>query len=215
MEQQLEQTPPPQTEPPPVPVLQTPVHEERGKKRDREESTPTSGSSQIPEAKRQKVDSPIVEEIIKEILESPRKEAEDSQQAATSSFQQEQGLQLGMEVSSYIPQTKKPSSTKASLKEIKAQNELLRVEVYKQFLKATATKQEKLMSVYDIHKEKMILDHFKPKVPDPKSTADFVKTRLEVMAKDIHPMDQIELHKQTGEMVYATLVEKATRAHEF
>ena len=27
-------------------------------------------------------------------------------------------------------------------------------------------------------------------------------------------MDQIELHKQTGEMVYATLVERATMAHE-
>jgi len=70
------------------------------------------------------------------------------------------------------------------------------------------------MSVYDIQEEKMILSHFKPKVPDPQSTADFVKTRLEVMAKDIHPMDQIELHKKTGEMVYATLVDRATMAHE-
>jgi len=34
------------------------------------------------------------------------------------------------------------------------------------------------------------------------------------MAKDIHPMDQIELHKQTGEMVYATLADRATLAHE-
>jgi len=34
------------------------------------------------------------------------------------------------------------------------------------------------------------------------------------MAKDIHPMDQIELHKQTGEMVYATLANRATLAHE-
>jgi len=37
---------------------------------------------------------------------------------------------------------------------------------------------------------------------------------LEVLAKDIHPMDQIELHKQTGEMVYATLADKAMLAHE-
>jgi len=34
------------------------------------------------------------------------------------------------------------------------------------------------------------------------------------MAKDIHPMDQIELHKQTGEMVYATSTDRATLAHE-
>lgn len=94
-----------------------------------------------------------------------------------------------MEVSSSSQQSKKPSSTKASFREIKAQNDLLRVEVYKQFIKATPAKQERLMSVYDIQEEKMILSHFKPTVPQPKSAADFVKTRLEVMEKDIHPMD--------------------------
>ena len=119
-----------------------------------------------------------------------------------------------MEVSSSTQQSKKPSSTKASFKQIKAQDDLLRIEVYKQFLKATPAKQERLMSVYDIQEEKMILSHFKPKVPQPQSAADFVRTRVEVMAKDIHPMDQIELHKQTGDMVYATLVDRATMAHE-
>jgi len=70
------------------------------------------------------------------------------------------------------------------------------------------------MSVYDIKEEKMVLSHFKRKVPQPKSAADFVRTRVEVMAKDINPMDQIELHKQIGEMVYDTVVDKATMAHE-
>ena len=70
------------------------------------------------------------------------------------------------------------------------------------------------MSVYDIKEEKIILSHFKPTIPQPKSAADFENTRVEVMAKDIHPMDQIELHKKTGEMVYATLVDRATMAHE-
>jgi len=60
----------------------------------------------------------------------------------------------------------------------------------------------------------MILSHFKPKIPQPQTTADYVKTNLEVLAKGIHPMDQIELHKQTGEMVYATLADKAILAHE-
>ena len=35
-----------------------------------------------------------------------------------------------------------------------------------------------------------------------------------MLAKDIHPLDQIELHKQTGEMVYSTLTEKAKFAHQ-
>lgn len=33
------------------------------------------------------------------------------------------------------------------------------------------------------------------------------------MAKDIHPMDQIELHKQTREMIYSTLTGKAVMTH--
>ena len=127
MEQPQTQAPIQQTEAPTVPALQTPAHEERGKKRDREESTPASGSTQQTEAKRQKVDSPVIEEISEEILESPRKEKEDIQQTATSSFQQEKERQHGMEVSSSTQQSKKPSSTKATFNEIKAQNELLRV----------------------------------------------------------------------------------------
>ena len=98
--------------------------------------------------------------------------------------------------------------------EIKAQNELLRVQLYDQFLKTTASKQQRLMASYDFKEEKMILSHFKPKIPQPQTTADYIKTNLEVLSKDIHPMDQMELHKKTGEMVYATLADKATLAHQ-
>ena len=59
----------------------------------------------------------------------------------------------------------------------------------------------------------MILSPFKPKIPQPQTAADYIRTNLEVLAKDIHPMDQIEIHKQTGEMVYATLVDKAMLTH--
>ena len=123
-------------------------------------------------------------------------------------------MQLGLEVSSSSHQNQKPKGTKASFKQIKAANELLRAEVYKEFIDATLAQQEILMSVYDFKEEKMIFSHFKPKGPQPKTAADFIKTRVEVLARDIHPMDQIELHKQTREMVYATLVEMATLAHE-
>jgi len=58
------------------------------------------------------------------------------------------------------------------------------------------------------------MSYFKPKVQQPQSAADFIRTNLEVLAKDIHPMDQIELHKQTGEMVNSTLVNKAMLAHQ-
>ena len=125
------QTPPPQTEPLTAPVLQTPAHEERGIKREREESTPLSGSSHQPEAKRQRADSPGVEDITEDVLNSTAKDRESSQHTGTSSFQQEQTLQVSLEVASQSQQSKKPKSTKASFKQIKAQNELLRAEVYK------------------------------------------------------------------------------------
>lgn len=74
--------------------------------------------------------------------------------------------------------------------------------------------QQRLMPAYDIKEGKMIMSYFKPKVQQPLLVADSIRMNLEVLAKDIHPMDQIELHKQTGEMVYSTLADKAMLAHK-
>ena len=46
-----------------------------------------------------------------------------------------------MEVSSSTQQSKRPPGIKTAFMEIKAQNELLRVQLYDQFLKATPAKQ--------------------------------------------------------------------------
>ena len=77
----------------------------------------------------------------------------------------------------------------------------------------TPTNKQRLMFAYDIKEGKMILSHFKPKVQQPQSATDYIRTNLEVLAKDIHPMDQIELHKKTGDMVYSTLADKAMLAY--
>jgi len=69
------------------------------------------------------------------------------------------------------------------------------------------------MSAYDIKEGKMIMSYFKPKVQQPRSAVDYLKKKFEVMEKDIHPLDQIELHKQMGEMNYSTLTGKAMMAH--
>ena len=68
------------------------------------------------------------------------------------------------------------------------------------------------MSAYDIKEGKMIMSYFKPKVQQPQLAVDYIRTNLEVLAKDIHPIDQIELHKRTGEMAYSTLADKAMLA---
>lgn len=70
------------------------------------------------------------------------------------------------------------------------------------------TNQQRLMSAFDVSEGKMIMSHFLPAVAQPQSHADYIRTNLEVLAKDIHPMDKIELDKQTGEMFYASLADK-------
>jgi len=69
------------------------------------------------------------------------------------------------------------------------------------------------MAAYDIQEGQMTLSHFRPTIQQPQSAADYIRTNLEVLSRDIHPMDQIESHKQTGEMVYSTLADKAILAH--
>ena len=68
------------------------------------------------------------------------------------------------------------------------------------------------MSAYDIKEGKIIMSYFKPKVKQTQSVADYLRTNFEVMKKYIHPLDQIELHKQTREMIYSTLTGKAMMA---
>lgn len=42
-------------------------------------------------------------------------------------------------------------------------------------------------------------------IPHPKLAVDYKKTTFEFETKDIHPIDQMEMHKQIGEMMYSTL----------
>lgn len=160
------------------------------------------------------------EEIIEEIIKSPRSERATNPQTSpvvetsTSTHGQQLGKQHSAEISSTGPQSKQGSDIKRTFMDIKAQNEPVRLQLYDRFLKMTPTKQQRLMSTYDIKEGKMILSHFKPKVQQPQSAVDYIRTNLEALAKDTHLLDQIELHKQTGEMVYSTLVDKAMLAQQ-
>jgi len=110
---------------------------------------------------------------------------------STNSHRQEMEKQHSVEVSSTRPQSKQGSDIKRTFTNIKAQNEPIILQLYNQFLKMTPTKQQRLMSTYDIKEGKMILSHFKPKVQEPQSAVDYIRINLEVLAKAIHPMDQI------------------------
>jgi hypothetical protein len=58
----------------------------------------------------------------------------------------------------------------------------------------------------------MQVSFLQPTVQQPKTSADYKKTDFEVLARDVHPIDQIEFHKQAGEMIYSTLTGKAMAA---
>lgn len=76
------------------------------------------------------------------------------------------------------------------------------------------TNHTRLMSTFDIKQGKMQMSFLKQTVQQPKSMANYLKTNFDVLTKDIHPIDQIELHKKTGEMVYSTLTSTTITAHQ-
>jgi len=117
-----------------------------------------------------------------------------------------------VEVSSSRQQSRQSFDIKKVFTDIKARNELVRYHLYNQLLRMAPTNQQRLMATYDIQEGKMTLIHFRPIMQQPKSISDYIRTNLEVFSKDIHPMDQIELHKQIREMVYSTLANKTFMA---
>jgi hypothetical protein len=52
-------------------------------------------------------------------------------------------------------------------------------------------------------------------VSDPKVISDYKRATFEFQAKDVHPEDQMDLHKQTGEMVFHTLAHASASAAKF
>jgi hypothetical protein len=45
--------------------------------------------------------------------------------------------------------------------------------------------------------------------------SDYKRATFEFQAKDVHPADQMDLHKQTGEMIFHTLAQASTSASKF
>ena len=73
-EQGQGQVPPAQKKALEIPILQTPLNEERGKKRDRQEDTPINGPEEQPGEKRQRLNPLSEEEFIQESTDSLKEE---------------------------------------------------------------------------------------------------------------------------------------------
>lgn len=48
----------------------------------------------------------------------------------------------------------------------------------------------------------------------PKTTSNFKRVDFELLARDIHPIDHIKLHKQARGMIYSTMKGKAIAPHQ-
>ena len=84
-------------------------------------------------------------------------------------------------------------------------NELLKTNTYYQFLKQTSRSQSRLLLAFDSEKGRMRMEFLEAQIHQPKSASDYKKTSFEFDAKKIHPIDQMEIHKQTSEMIFSTL----------
>jgi hypothetical protein len=49
-------------------------------------------------------------------------------------------------------------------------------------------------------------------VPDPKAITDYKRAMFEFHTRYVHPTDQMDLHRQTGEMVFSTMANASTSA---
>lgn len=199
----------PQTEVPPrtdtnvdTSVLQTPQKEDLTRKRERE--TPQT-SSFIRGEKRQRLNDSQEEDIT---VRQAMGMGPPSGELSASSSQRGHDMTMGGEVSSSGQHREGQSSIKQQFIDIKRRSDPIKVQLYNHLLNLAPSNQQRLMSAFDVSEGKMIMSHFMPTTLHPQSTSDYLRTNMEVLAKDIHPMDKIELHKQTGEMVYASLADE-------
>jgi hypothetical protein len=95
---------------------------------------------------------------------------------------------------------------------IKKRNQTLTNSTCTQFLKQTSTAQHRLLSAFNTEKGRIHMAFLQAQVPDPKVITDYKRATFEFLTKDVHSADQMDLHKQTGEMVFYMLAHASTTA---
>jgi hypothetical protein len=95
---------------------------------------------------------------------------------------------------------------------IKKKNQMLTGNTYAQFWKQTSTAQHKLLSSFDTEKGRIHMAFLQAQVPDPKAITNYKRAMFEVNTRDVHPVDQMDLHRQMREMLFSTLENASTSA---
>jgi hypothetical protein len=58
---------------------------------------------------------------------------------------------------------------------------------------------------FDTEKGRMHMAFLQAQVPHPKAVSDYKRETFEFDVKEVHPADQMDMHRQTGEMIFSTL----------
>ena len=88
---------------------------------------------------------------------------------------------------------------------IKEKNELLTNNTYAQFWKQASTSQHNFLSTFNTDKGGMHMAFLQAHVPHPKTIFDYKRETFEFDVKEVHPADQMDMHRQAGEMIFSTL----------
>jgi hypothetical protein len=88
---------------------------------------------------------------------------------------------------------------------MKKKNQMMTNNTYAQFWKQTSTTQHILLSSFDIEKGIMHLDFLQAQVPQPKEITDYKRSTIFFDTKQVHLDNQMDLHRQIGEMVFSIL----------
>jgi hypothetical protein len=89
---------------------------------------------------------------------------------------------------------------------------MLTSSMYAQFWKKKSTTQHQLLFAFDTKKGIMHMAFLQEQVADPKVITDYKRETFESQTKDVHPADQMDLHRKNGEMVFSTLAHASTAA---
>jgi hypothetical protein len=95
---------------------------------------------------------------------------------------------------------------------IKKKNQTPTSSTYAQFWKQTSTTQHRLLSAFDIDKGRMHMAFWQAQVLDLKAVTEYKRATFKFHTMDVHPTDQMDLHSQTGEMIFSTLENASTAA---
>jgi len=82
-------------------------------------------------------------------------------------------------------------------KQINQRNELLNNKTYAQLWKQTSTAQYRLLSAFDTKRGRIQMAFLQAQVPHPIIASDYKNTTFEFDVKDVHLVDQMDMHRHT------------------